>query len=132
MLDDLGLSATIDWQTAEFARESAIDCRVARLDEVILTDDRCNLAVYRVFQGVLNTLVRNSGATSAEVTVERQDHQVIVRVSDNGCAINEDELPSHLALEYTAMRERLRDCHGTLSIRGMEAGGKVTEIRVPV
>jgi PAS domain S-box-containing protein len=132
MLDDLGLSATIDWQTAEFARESGIDCRMARLDEVILTNDPCSLAVYRVFQGVLYTIVRNSGATRAEVTVERQDHHVVVRVSDNGCAISEDDLPPDVALEYTAMRERLRDCQGTLSIRALEAGGKVTEIRVPV
>jgi len=132
MLDDLGLAATIDWQTSEFARASGIDCRVGRLEEVQLSDDRSSLAVFRVFQGVLNTVVRNSGATSADVSVEQRGRDVVVSISDNGRAVAGGDAPPYLSLEYAAMRERMHERGGTLTMRTGNAGQRVTEISVPL
>ena len=132
MLDDLGLSATIEWQTSEFSRSSGIDCRVWRLDEVQLIDDRCSLAVFRVFQGVLNTVVRSSGATSADVSVEQRDHRVVVSVTDNGRAGPDGDVPPYLSMDYAAMRERIRECGGTLMMRTGEDGRRTIEISIPL
>lgn len=132
MLDDLGLSATIEWQTTEFGRLSGIDCRLTRLDDVELPDDRANLAVYRAYQEVLSSGVRQSGATRMEVSVERCDDQVVVRVTDDGARGVEEDQDSELALRYAAMRDSLRDCHGSVAVNTKGSGETVTEIIVPL
>ena len=132
MLDDLGLSATIEWQTSEFARLTGIDCQLVRLEEVELSDDRANLAVYRAYQEVLSSRVRASGATRVEVSLERHDGRMILRLSDNGLPVVEQDQDSELALRYAAMRDSLRDCHGTVNVGRDDAGNTVTEIIVPL
>ena len=132
MLDDLGLSATIEWQTAEFARLTGIECRVARLDEVALPQESSSLAVYRVFQELLYDVVRYSGATEAEVEVQRHQDRVVVRVSDNGSGTVGLSKRPEVSLRYAAMRERLHDCHGTFAVHKREAGGTIAEISAPL
>jgi two-component system, NarL family, sensor histidine kinase UhpB len=128
MLDDLGLSATIEWQTGEFARFAGIDCRITRLDTIAFPDERSNLAVYRVFQELLYDVVRYSGATEAAVQVERHGDRALVRVSDNGSGTGGLSKRPEVSLRYAAMRERLHDCHGTFTVHKREAGGTVAEI----
>lgn len=132
MLDDLGLSATIEWQTTEFGRLSGIDCRLTRLDEIELADDRANLAVYRAYQEVLSSGVRQAGATRVEVSVERYDDRMVVRVTDDGARGVEEDQDSVLALRYAAMRHSLRGCHGSVVVSRNGSEETVTEIIVPL
>lgn len=132
MLDDLGLSATIEWQTAEFAGFAGIDCRITRLDTIALPDERSNLAVYRVFQELLYDVVRYSGATEAAVQVERHEDRAVVRVSDNGSGTVGLSKRPEVSLRYAAMRERLHECRGTFAVRKRVAGGTVAEISAPL
>ena len=132
MLDDLGLAAAIEWQTSEFAGHSGIACQVVRLDEVTLPDADSRLALYRVFQEALDNVVRHSGATKVEVSVERHDRHAAVRICDNGRGITGGELNSPSALGLAAMHERMRACGGTLAIRRDDEGGTVVEATVPL
>ena len=45
MLNDLGLAATVEWQTTEFEKRSGIECRIIRLGDVTLLDDNIRLVV---------------------------------------------------------------------------------------
>ena len=132
MLDDLGLAAAIEWQTSEFAGHSGIACQVMRLDEVTLPDENCALAMYRMFREALDNVLRHSGATKVEVSVEQHARHATVRICDNGCGITEEELNSPSALGLAAMYERMRACGGTLAIRRGDEGGTVVEATVPL
>ena len=132
MLEDLGLAAAIEWQTSEFAGHSGIACQVMRLDEVTLPDENCALAMYRMFREALDNVLRHSGATKVEVSVEQHARHATVRICDNGCGITEEELNSPSALGLAAMYERMRACGGTLAIRRGDEGGTVVEATVPL
>ncbi len=76
--------------------------------------------------------MRQAGATRMEVSVERYDDQVIVRVTDDGARGVEEDQDSALALRYAAMRDSLRDCHGSVVISSNGSGETVTQIVVPL
>jgi len=130
MLDDLGLAATIEWQSSEFSVRTGIACRVTRSDEVSVASDDVALAVYRVFQEALDNVAQHSAATEVEVRIERRDDSVIVTVTDNGQGIAELQMHSPSSVGLVAMRERLRPHGGRLEVKGVQ--GKGTEVRITV
>jgi len=134
MLDDLGLSDTIDWSAREFARESGIDCRIVRLDQVTVNprDTGVSLAAFRVFQEILSNGVRHSGATRFEVGVERYPERVVIWVNDDGFGVSEENLRAEESLDLASMRERLRAYGGSVTIRRSETGGTIAQIGVPL
>jgi len=132
MLDDLGLAATIEWQLLDFSLNSGIESRITRLDDIQLADGDAMLSVYRAFQEAIDNVVRHSGATHVEVSVTREGGQATLRVADDRRGVTDEELCSPTSLGLAAIRERLRACGGTLSIRRSEAGGTVVEATAPL
>lgn len=132
MLDDLGLAATVEWQCSEFSRRTGIECLVERLDDVELPEERCTLTMYRVFQEVLANDIRPSGATSARIRVENREHHLVVHVADNRPGMAAGSASVRDSLSHAAMRERLRDCQGTLLVRRNDEGDTITEFGVPL
>ncbi|HQG31855.1 MAG TPA: PAS domain S-box protein, partial [Deltaproteobacteria bacterium] len=67
LLDDLGLTAAIEWQAKEFQSRSGIECYVyidctdSSIDKDLAT------ALFRIFQGVLTNVARHAAATAVWV-----------------------------------------------------------------
>ncbi|HLA38896.1 MAG TPA: histidine kinase, partial [Candidatus Glassbacteria bacterium] len=67
LLDDLGLTAAIEWQLGEFQERTGIQCQLdleaqeASLDEDLVT------AIFRIFQETLTNIARHAEATRAWV-----------------------------------------------------------------
>ncbi len=132
MLADLGLAATIEWQTSEFSRRSGIPCRVVRLDDVTLPDKNSRLTLYKVFQEAFGNAAGYSGATGIEVSVTGRDGHIAIRIEDNGRGIADERLNSPSSLSLAAIRERLQSHGGQFDIRTGDAGGTVVEATVPL
>lgn len=132
MLDDLGLAATIEWQTVDVAKRSNIACHVLRLDEVTLPGQELTLATYRAFMEVLDNALRHSGTTIINVSVERQGNRAIVIVDDNGRGFKDEERRSASSLGMIGIRERLGALGGTIDISNAKGKGTTVRITVPV
>jgi signal transduction histidine kinase len=88
-------------------------------------------AVYRIVQEALHNTVRHARAHTVQLTLDRSEGGVCVRISDDGVGFDPELLyPGHLGL--TSMRERARGVGGDLSIASIPGHGTQIDLRVPI
>jgi PAS domain S-box-containing protein len=130
ILDDIGLVAAMRWQARQFEAQAGIVCQCDfRLEEVDL-DQQQSTAIFRVFQEALTNVLRHAEATRIDITLEKEDDDFVLTISDNGRGITANEKSEPLSLGLLGMRERVNLIGGTIEITGVE--GRGTEIRVRV
>lgn len=132
VLDDLGLSAAIEWQALEFQKHSGIACHLLCEPSNIVLDRDRTTAVFRIFQEALTNAVRHANATEIRVELKKIDAEVILNVRDNGRGITEKELSRHQSFGLIGMRERARSFNGTFHIDGVSGEGTTVMMRIPL
>jgi PAS domain S-box-containing protein len=132
LLDNLGLSAAIDWHVSEFSRRSGIESFVMLNEDLFELDKSVTLAVMRIAQEALTNVSRHAGATEVSVSLCRRDGGLILEISDNGCGITPEQTASVNAYGLTGMQERARICRGNLEISGKPGVGTILRLTIPI
>jgi signal transduction histidine kinase len=131
VLDDLGLSAAIEWQAREFQGRTGIACAVALDAGNLDVDAERSTALFRIFQEVLTNVARHARATRVEVRMGKIEEQIILEVRDNGRGIEEGELAGVKSLGLLGMRERAALLGGEVAIRGRRGEGTWVTVKIP-
>jgi PAS domain S-box-containing protein len=128
-MEALGLVATIQAHCRDSSRQGRpVTFRETNVPKI--SPDRA-LSLYRVLEEALGNVFRHSGATGAHVTLVGLDHQVVLRVSDDGAGfVNDGEKTAGLGL--VSMRERVESLNGRLAIVSVPGSGTVVEARIPL
>ncbi|HWC99057.1 MAG TPA: sensor histidine kinase [Candidatus Sulfopaludibacter sp.] len=128
MLDDLGLSAALEWQGREVSRNSQMEVDVQ--SETVSDDlpDEYKVTVYRLVQEALNNAVRHSGARNARVRVEQTDQRIRVVVSDDGRGFNPERVRG---MGILGMEERVKRLGGSLAIESKPGQGTTLTADLP-
>jgi len=129
---DLGLSAAIEWQAAEFQSRSDIECTVELIGEEEMLDTARATEIFRVFQETLTNVARHANATQVKVILSQKFDEVSLEVRDNGRGIVEEEINDRHALGILGMRERVALLGGSFSIQGRPDCGTTVQVVVPV
>lgn len=132
VLDNLGLSAAIEWQAKEFQTRTSIFCeKVQPFGDISLERD-CATAVFRIFQESLTNVARHSNATKVGVSLSRQNGHLVLKVQDNGRGITKTEMNNTHSLGLVGMRERALMFGGDLEVAGLPGRGTTVTLRIPV
>ncbi len=131
VLDDLGLAAAIEWQARDFQKRIEIECAIISLQEEITLNPEKATAVFRIFQEMLTNIARHARATLVEVSLEENDANLILKVSDNGRGIKEQEISDTKSLGLLGMRERALAFGGGVEIIGLEGKGTTVKVSIP-
>ena len=123
MLDDLGLTPTIRWQTQEFIKRTGLQADL-ELDEVAVEADVAT-GMFRIFQEILTNVARHAQATNISVSLTENDGCLRLAVRDDGVGIESNQGLSGKSLGLLGMRERARRLGGTIDINGRMGGTKV-------
>ncbi len=106
ILDDLGLTAAIEWQAREFQNRTSIEC-VLHPDNVTMDLElEPATALFRIFQEILTNVARHAKATRVDVELMANNGHLILEVKDNGRGIPENKLAGEVSLGILGMRER--------------------------
>jgi len=132
MLDELGLSSAIRWYASKFQERTRIICRIASRLKIKVLCKNCNTNIYRIFQEALTNVYRHAHATRVEVSLSKYKGQFIMKVSDNGKGIAEEQINSSQSLGLIGMRERVRMMRGRFEIHGSPNRGTAVSIRIPL
>jgi signal transduction histidine kinase len=131
LLDDLGLQATLEWHTSEFARRTGIVCRLnyglsgnSELPEAI------NTCIYRVVQEALNNCEKHAQATEVRVSATQSQREVQVQIVDNGRGLEAGE-PGAGRLGILGMRERAHMLGGELRLESNDGHGTSVTLTIP-
>ena len=132
ILDDLGLTAAIEWQAEEFQKRTGIECQLQIEPEDITPDALLSTAIFRILQESLTNVARHAQAPRVKVSLREAAGKLVLKVRDNGRGISKEELANPKSLGLLGMRERLLPWHGEVRIRGIEGKGTTVTASVPL
>jgi signal transduction histidine kinase len=132
LLDDLGLSAAIEWQGGEFQNRTGIKSEVTMDPEEIILDQDCSIAIFRIFQETLTNVARHSHATRVTVKLKMKTGKIELKVKDNGKGITEKQISGPKSFGLIGIRERVHFLDGNVEIKGVQGKGTTVTVRIPI
>jgi signal transduction histidine kinase len=131
LLDDLGVSAAIEWAAREFEDRCGIECDVRSEPDDVSLDSARSTALFRVFQETLTNVARHAGASRVDVVIRQDRQRTELVVADNGTGITSGQAVNPRSLGIVGMRERVLAVGGTLDITGEAGVGTVVRVMIP-
>lgn len=132
LLDDLGLSAAIEWQAKEYQKRSDINIDVTIEPEEIVLGEDLSIVIFRVCQETLTNVIRHAGANEVRVRLTKKSQMIELEVIDNGCGISDQSIAKKNSFGLLGMRERVHAIGGKISISRLQKGGTKVAVTVPL
>jgi signal transduction histidine kinase len=129
MLDDLGLIPALQWQAREVSRRSGLMVNFSGDDSAEELPEAHKTAVYRVVQEALHNCEKHAHAREVNVSVTRQEDEVMVAVNDDGCGA---VAYFDRGLGLRGMRERIENLGGIFRIDSEVGRGTSILARLPM
>jgi signal transduction histidine kinase len=131
LLDHLGLSAAMEWQTGQFQDRTEISCDIICEPNDIVLDHTRSTALFRIFQETLTNIARHADATRVEVVLREKDSGVELTVTDNGKGITERQIADPKSFGLMGIKERVYSLGGTVAISGGKNKGTTVRVSIP-
>jgi len=132
LLDDLGLTAAIEWQAHDFCSRAGLSCHIRSEPEDIILDKSRSIALFRIFQEALTNIARHARATQVEINLERNTSTVNMEICDNGVGITAAQLAASGSFGILGIRERVNSLGGSLNISGVPGRGTTLRVSLPL
>jgi len=129
---DLGLSAAVDWQVADFARRTGIECELVDDDGEHRIDDHCATAFFRILQESLNNVARHARATKVRIALQQQADMLTMTIRDNGVGMQPGSRNRHGSFGLVGIEERVGILGGSFSISSGLDSGTTIVVTIPV
>ena len=129
---DLGLSAAVEWQIAEFKRRTGIACELIDEPKEVILNDHAATAFFRILQESLSNIVRHAHATSVRVELRSSGRQLTMTVSDNGIGLGARERGKVGSFGLVGIEERISILGGTFLISSTDGEGTTVCVSVPL
>ncbi|MFI5293746.1 MAG: PAS domain S-box protein [Thermodesulfovibrionales bacterium] len=130
LLDDLGLTAALEWQAEEFQKRTGIKCEVSVLPEDMELDRDVSTAIFRIFQETLTNVVRHAKAKKVSASLKKKKDTLMFQIKDDGKGISEKQISNPKSIGLIGMRERVHFFAGRMEITGDE--GTTVTVTIPV
>ncbi|RYD73201.1 MAG: PAS domain S-box protein, partial [Verrucomicrobiaceae bacterium] len=131
VLDQLGLSAAVEWLAAEFQKRTKITCEVRQPESISLKPE-CAITVFRIFQELLTNIARHAEATHVSVNLRVNPELLILEVEDNGRGLPDEALTRHDRFGLLGVRERALAVGGSVEFLSKPDHGTRVVVRVPI
>lgn len=133
ILEDLGLTAALEWQAQEFESRTQIECRIAIPEETLVLDMDRSTAIFRIFQESLTNVARHAHASRVEGRLWRDGEEwLVLKVHDNGKGIDPAQPRTRRSLGLVGMQERVHLLKGEFTVEGSPGQGTTVTVRIPL
>jgi PAS domain S-box-containing protein len=132
VIEDLGLSATLQDFCTEFSSNRGIDVQFSGLVDKSTLDTAAATCLYRVAQESLRNSVVHGHATAIRVNLTSEDGSIHLRIRDNGVGFDPEDGRTRTGLGLINMRERVRLVNGRLTISSRPGYGTEIGASVPL
>jgi two-component system sensor histidine kinase UhpB len=132
MLEYAGLGPALRELCGEFAALTGIKVSVLEPEELGSIPPDVALCAYRVTQEALQNIARHSGASSAVVSLARNNGELLLSIRDAGEGFDVANVQKPRGLGLVSIRERVRLLKGSLEIESAPGQGTSLHITVPV
>lgn len=132
ILDDLGLSSAIEWYSADFQNRTGIKCELFLDTNDSTLDHDISIAIYRIVQEALTNVARHARATKLSINMTEVENKIIIKITDNGIGITEEQISNPKSFGLTGIRERVHLLGGEVKIKGIPNLGTTIYINIPL
>src|SRR5690606_8756401 len=126
---DAGIASAIEWQARRLEARSGIPCLVQVPEQLPPPADAKAIGLCRVLQEALTNVLRHAEAHTVEVSLEVQDDELCLSVSDDGRGF---DVAAQRAQSFglVGMRERVLMLGGRLALNSVPGEGTTLVVRV--
>lgn len=132
ILDDLGLSAAVEWQANEFSKRTKINCILDLPDVEIILEPEKKIAIFRIFQEAITNAARHSNANKIYVNLKLANDKLFLSIKDNGKGITQNQVNNPHSLGILGMKERALILGGNLVIKRTMGSGTLVNLEIPI
>lgn len=132
ILDDLGLTAAIEWQAKEFEKRVGFPCTVALAETEVPLGREKTIALFRILQEALTNVVRHAQATAASIKLSTNGGCVTLEIADNGKGIADIHAAAQGSFGILGIQERAAQFRGACSIRSALGQGTRLAVTLPL
>lgn len=129
-IEEMGLCQAIGRLAERAAEKADLHLDLALPDHQLSLPTAIEQAVYRIGEQALNNVVRHAGATTLSVRFCDRQHEVDLRVADDGVGFEAGTAPGAGRYGLQGMRERAQAIGARLDIDSQPGRGTVVELRV--
>jgi signal transduction histidine kinase len=132
ILDDLGLTAAVEWQLSQFQERTGIRSTFESGREDFSLPQDIAAALFRVVQEALTNVVRHAEASQVRVAMKAARGILRIQIKDDGKGVTRQQLNNRRSFGIIGMRERVRRIGGEVNISSGPGRGTRLEIVVPL
>jgi two-component system NarL family sensor kinase len=126
MLDDLGLSTSLESLIKEFSNRTGTDIDVSTVASKNLLAKDAQTALYRIAQESLTNIERHATATKVQLVLTVDQKGVMLKISDNGRGFDSENIRKSrqpaCGIGLKNMQERIEHFNGTLNVISSDTG----------
>jgi signal transduction histidine kinase len=130
LLTDLGLADAIDWYCGEQQERTGLKFELS-LEEAENNDFQTDLALFRILQEALTNVIRHAKAGKVVIAIKYDANGTFMTIADDGIGIAPGIEESSNSMGLFGMRERARQCNGTLELAQNTPSGTRIEVFIP-
>ena len=131
-LEHLGLVEALRARCEELNLESGVQARVDVPPGWSDVPDDVAVCLYRVAQEALRNVAKHAAATKVDISLARQNGQVLMRISDDGRGFEPSGAVERTGLGLASMGERVRMMGGTFEVQAAPNAGTLIATTLPV
>lgn len=132
ILDDLGLTAAIEWYVRKYQERTGMECKLTFDPKEISMDKELNIAIYMAIQEYLTNVARHAEATMVNISLCIKDNDLLLKVIDNGKGISYEKSHSSESFCLLSVKERFITFGGKVKVEEIKGLGTTVKITVPV
>jgi signal transduction histidine kinase len=129
MLDDLGLSAAVQWQANQVSRSTGLRIDIAADELPGELPEEHKVCIFRIVQEALNNVCRHANASSVELAMMVNDGRVSVTIRDDGRGFPSSR---RTGLGLIGMHERVEGLGGSLTVTSEPGRGTAIDVSLPL
>jgi len=132
VLDDLGLSAALDWLARDFSGRSGLEVSIDIGPDEWVLDNALATTIFRIAQESLTNVARHAEATRVRISLAQSGGQLILAVADNGRGMAPDATEKRGHFGLLGIAERVRAFAGELQISSRPGEGTTLSVSIPL
>jgi PAS domain S-box-containing protein len=135
LLDDLGLIPALQLYMKGFKEETGIHVSLSAFAAVKQVNGDKGTVLYRVAQEALNNVARHAQASRVDVSVQKLDDAICLKIADNGKGFPTEGMlhaKTQKRLGLLGMRERLEMVNGNFTIESVPGKGTTILAQIPL
>lgn len=131
MIRQNGLVKAVEFEIQQINKPGRYNMKLIVTGDVPFMDANIELNIFRMIQEALSNILKHADATQVEVAVSGYDHELQIRVVDNGCGFNLEEV-QHRRNGLSNITTRADAMNGKVSIDSTLTKGTQVIISIPI